>query len=140
MWRSRKREYPLTSTATPTDSRRQCGCLKASAFFNWLYILSTEAASETLGFPPGFALPSYSHPSAKQEKDRLSAVFGLPLAPLRSLSCLLEAEFPSFLGSRVSLEEAFDLELGAKLWLSLDKRSGDTMAERLGLTGDAAAI
>ena len=77
-------------------------------------------------------------------KENLSVIerfsVNLALTPLLRFSRLHEARLLALLDARVALEELGGLEDLAGPWLCLDERTGDGVAERVGLGRDAAAL
>src|SRR5579859_5264236 len=65
---------------------------------------------------------------------------GLTLGELRPLAGLLQAGLLAFLHPRVAGEEAAALELAAEVRVGHDERARDTVPERAGLGGHAAAV
>src|SRR3954454_3985487 len=64
----------------------------------------------------------------------------LALRELRTLAGLLEACLLALHLARVAREVAAALQLGAERGLGLDERTGDPVAQRAGLGGDAATV
>src|SRR4051794_17377908 len=64
----------------------------------------------------------------------------LALGELRPLAGLLEAGLLALLDARVARQEAAALELAAQVWVGLEQRAADPVAQRAGLGGDAAAL
>ena len=62
------------------------------------------------------------------------------LAELRSTTGSLEAVLLPFLHPRITREESGFLKCTAQLGVCNDKRTGDAMADRTGLTGVATAV
>src|SRR3954454_4382011 len=64
----------------------------------------------------------------------------LALAELRPLTGLLQPGLLALLHARVARQEAAALELGPQVGIGFDERTGDPVAQRAGLGGDAAAV
>ncbi len=73
-------------------------------------------------------------------KSRLATGAILALGELRPLAGLLEAGLAALLLTRVTREHAPALELAAEFGIDLDQGASGRVANRVGLTGDAAAV